>query len=1409
MAIDVTTTGNVDANADTTTTNTTNTNGATASSLDRIQQFNNGNPIVGTVDPGVTVSGAGLELLQQAPTPTAASMANDGTVSSTLSGLAAMQLTGNGGPVTYTGTATSAVTGTGGASGLALNNVLPGVGDVTATVNGDVSGGVGIVATQFAAGGIGNVLVEVGTTTQTDITGTGTANYTGPGPSVDAGNGIYAKNYGDASVGGGGSAVVTLGTSSTVSATAGTNLSVSGILAESVSGDASVTTGATTGITVTGNGTGSNSGIYAASGATAAAGFNTVSVLTGTGSTINVNGGVDNSGIFARNESDLGVSDGNISITTGSGSTINVGNLTPSTPGEGIGAYTEETLTTTTDINILANGGGSAINVTGNDVSGISARQRAAGGSGDVFVTTFSGHTITVTDDTAGGTGSFGINATNSGTGKVTVAVAGTINSAGAGAADVVGINAAAGTGDITVNVDASPFVSGGTAVQISGSSANNTVDLSVSLAGATGIRVAGGTTTVKSTSGATILNGTTAALDIDSGKLVIGSGTIALNGNVINDGTLAINRADAFTIFHVVSGTGSFEQTGAGTTTLTGTNTYAGGTTISAGTLQLGNGSTTGSITGNVTDNAILAINRSNTFTFAGDISGTGALQQNGTGTTILSGANTYAGITNVTAGVLNIQNNTGLGAVTGGVDVSGGATLALQSGITVGAEALSISGTGVGTNGALRNISGANTYGGTVTLTGNARINSDADSLTLSAANSVTAGANQNLTIGGAGDGTISGTITTGTGGLTKDGAGSWTLAGANTYSGATNVNAGTLIVNGSIANSATTVASGATIKGSGNVGDLTVQSGATFAPGNSAGITTTGDFTLNSGATLEIEIEGAGGPGVGGYDQVIVNGDVTLAGNLSVLPLGGFHRATGDLLTIILNNGTNAVTGTFANVGPTFTQSGNTFSITYTGGGGDNNDVVLTALNDGPVTDLNDGGVGDDNTAAFTEQTPVLIAPVGTITDVDDTNMESLTATLSPRPDGAAESLQLNATATAAAVGLTVLYTPGTGVLSITGSASTTTYQTILRGIEYNNTSDTPTITARNVDVTVNDGDASSTVNNVTISVTATNDAPVTDLNGTGTGGDDATASFTEQTPVVIAPVATVTDADDTDLELLTATLTNRPDGDGVELLSLNAAAATAAAGAGFRAAALSRVERAEELDRLEDMGVGERTGPKRRALHVLVDGQPRLGIGGDGRGNASQPEPGGIFQEAVFRSQAVPPVVRVREVELGHEPPAVGTEGDDPVVAAGAAFLLALDVRGQPAAVAEQPAREDDDVGGHERSSSRASSEKPRTLSRPWRPAWLPSGSNKMRRVRPERTPRAGPRAGRRRRPHSRGTRCAGSSPRARSRGRRGWPRPRGAARQSRPGPPRAGRGRRRGGRGAADSAERAP
>ena len=102
-------------------------------------------------------------------------------------------------------------------------------------------------------------------------------------------------------------------------------------------------------------------------------------------------------------------------------------------------------------------------------------------------------------------------------------------------------------------------------------------------------------------------------------------------------------------------SGTVALTMNGTGTETLSGANTYTGTTTISAGTLEIGNGGTTGSLgSGAVTDNSALVFALSSNVTVANVISGSGSLTQEGSGTTTLTGANTYSGVTSLSAGTL-----------------------------------------------------------------------------------------------------------------------------------------------------------------------------------------------------------------------------------------------------------------------------------------------------------------------------------------------------------------------------------------------------------------------------------------------------------------------------------------------------------------------------------------------------------------------------------------------------------------------------------------------------------------------------------------------------------------------------------------------------------------------------------
>ncbi len=178
--------------------------------------------------------------------------------------------------------------------------------------------------------------------------------------------------------------------------------------------------------------------------------------------------------------------------------------------------------------------------------------------------------------------------------------------------------------------------------------------------------------------------------------------------------------------------------------------------------------------------------------------ISGAYGITKAGPGTLSLSDANTYTGATNVTAGVLNIQSGSALGNITSGTIVSTGAALQLQAGITISAEDLTLNGSGVSNTGALRNISGANSFNGAITLKSATRINSDAGTLVLGS-RSTLSGSTFALTIGGAGDITISSPINTAS--VTKDGDGTLTVSDINPYSGITTVNAGTLLVKGTL--------------------------------------------------------------------------------------------------------------------------------------------------------------------------------------------------------------------------------------------------------------------------------------------------------------------------------------------------------------------------------------------------------------------------------------------------------------------------------------------------------------------------------------------------------------------------------------------------------------------------------
>jgi autotransporter-associated beta strand protein len=155
--------------------------------------------------------------------------------------------------------------------------------------------------------------------------------------------------------------------------------------------------------------------------------------------------------------------------------------------------------------------------------------------------------------------------------------------------------------------------------------------------------------------------NGTSGAITIASGK------TLYINGGYTN------------TFSGVISGAGNLEKDGSSTQILTGANTYTGTTTIGTGAdLQIGDGLTAGSLmTSGISGSGGVSFDVPNTYTttYSGPISGSlGVAANSGTGTTILSGNNTYTGATTVNAGTLKAGSSTAFGNSTQTLVVNGG---------------------------------------------------------------------------------------------------------------------------------------------------------------------------------------------------------------------------------------------------------------------------------------------------------------------------------------------------------------------------------------------------------------------------------------------------------------------------------------------------------------------------------------------------------------------------------------------------------------------------------------------------------------------------------------------------------------------------------------------------------------
>lgn len=266
--------------------------------------------------------------------------------------------------------------------------------------------------------------------------------------------------------------------------------------------------------------------------------------------------------------------------------------------------------------------------------------------------------------------------------------------------------------------------------------------------------------------------------------------------------------------------------------------------------------------------------------------------ITRSGTGTLTMAAADSgYGGGTTIgvnatgtRTGVVRAAATQSLGTGTVIVGIGGNDTTArleLTSGISLN-NAISLPGRQNSTV-SIQNISGNNTLSGVVSVTsggGTYIIQSDAGNLTLS--NSVTnvGGSGRTVTLQGAGSGLVSGVISNGNGtvSITKAGDGTWTFSNTNTYTGATLVSAGTLLVNGSLANTAVSV-NGGTLGGTGTItGTVAVASSATLSPGASIQSLGTGALSMASSSIFAYEAADAS---LTGADLVAVNGTLSLTG------------------------------------------------------------------------------------------------------------------------------------------------------------------------------------------------------------------------------------------------------------------------------------------------------------------------------------------------------------------------------------------------------------------------------------------------------------------------------------------------------------------------------------------------
>lgn len=444
---------------------------------------------------------------------------------------------------------------------------------------------------------------------------------------------------------------------------------------------------------------------------------------------------------------------------------------------------------------------------------------------------------------------------------------------------------AGSGTGSLTLagtnTYTGATTISSGTTLLLGSGGTTGSLSTSSSISNNGTLGFNRSNTVTQGTDFANVISGTGGVRQSGSGTLILNGANTYTGQTVIRAGNLSVSSLNS------VSGGTTSSNLGAPSSVANGT-IDIGATTVSGTLTYTGSGETTdrvvnlaGTTGGAIIDQSGTGLLKftsgftatgagAKTVTLQGSSSGTGEISgtivnsssatsvtKSGSGTWVLSGANTYTGVTNVAGGVLSTSllanggSASGIGQSSNGAGnllLGNGATIRYTGGATSTDRLFTINGTAAG-HSATIDASGSGAV--SLTNTGSIAYGTTNQTRTLNLRGTNTGANTLSATIANNGSGAVS---------VVKSDAGTWVLTGTHTYTGATTINGGTMLINGSTAAGSAVALNAATLGGSGTVGGLVTTAGTSsrLSPGNSPGtLTLAGGLNAAAGADFAFEL------------------------------------------------------------------------------------------------------------------------------------------------------------------------------------------------------------------------------------------------------------------------------------------------------------------------------------------------------------------------------------------------------------------------------------------------------------------------------------------------------------------------------------------------------------------------